>query len=219
MIIEVVVLALVSTVRPTSLAAVYAILSHGSARRFLLAYVVSGLSCTIGFGVLVVGASHGFDLDTGSDRTKAIADIAGGLVMVGFGLAVLAGRVPDRPRDEAPGPGRGLQQRLGRRLTMTTAALAGPLTHIPGIFYLVALNVIVAHNVGAPEAVVAVVIYNAIWFTLPLLALATCFVRPATARDLVDAVRQWVRAHSRTILLATAFLIGPALVVRGVLNL
>jgi hypothetical protein len=97
--------------------------------------------------------------------------------------------------------------------------VAGPLTHIPGIFYLVALNVIVAHNVRAAEALVAVVTYNAIWFTLPLLALVTCIVRPAAARELVEAVRDWVRAHSRTILLATAFLVGPALVVRGVLNL
>src|SRR5262245_59881838 len=99
----------------------------------MLAYVVAGLTFTLAFGLLVVGAFHGVHVGTGTDRTKAIADIVGGLVLVAFGFVVLTGHASERPRREAPGPGEGLQARLGRGLTMTTSALAGPLTHIPGI--------------------------------------------------------------------------------------
>ena len=86
MIIEILALALASTVRPTSLAAVSAILSHDSRRRLLLAYIAAGLAFTIAFGVVVVGAFHGIHLGTGSDRTKGVADIAAGVVAVALRL-------------------------------------------------------------------------------------------------------------------------------------
>jgi hypothetical protein len=218
-IIEVVLLAVASTVRPTSLAAVYAILSDSAPRRLLSAYVVGGLAFTIAFGVIVVGAFHGIHLHAGDERTKAIGEIAGGLVLVVFGAAVL--RRPSRAPTayDAPTSGAGWQQRLERRLSVPTAALAGPLTHLPGVFYIVALDVIVAHNPLIPGGVLAVTLYNAIWFALPILALATCVVHPETARQAIAAVQGWTTAHSRTLLLATTFTLGAALVVRGALGL
>ena len=49
----------------------------------------------------------------------------------------------------APGPSARLSRLLEHRLTLRTTAIAGPATHIPGLFYLVALNVIVANDPGA----------------------------------------------------------------------
>ena len=148
MIIEIFVLALASTVRPTSLAAVSAILSHESRRRLLLAYVAVGLAFTIAFGVVVVGAFHGIHLNFGSDQMKGIADIVGGVAVLLFGCAVLTGLIPRRSDQNLPGTGTGTgvgwKARLDGRLTAPAAAIAGPLTHLPGLFYLVALNVIVA---------------------------------------------------------------------------
>ncbi len=76
--IEIILLALVSTVRPTSLAAVYALLCTESPRRLMIAYVIAGLVFTIAFGVLVIWAFNGIDLNAGTDRTKGIAEIIGG---------------------------------------------------------------------------------------------------------------------------------------------
>jgi hypothetical protein len=219
LIIEIVVLALASTVRPTSLAAVSALLTQESRRRLMLAYVACGLAFTIAFGVVVVGAFHGVHLDAGSDRTKAVADIVGGLVALLFGWAVLTGRVRRRPEAQAVGAGGGWKERLDRRLTLPTAAAAGPLTHIPGVFYLIALNVIVAHSPRVPGGLLAVAIYNAVWFALPIAALVTCIVNPEAARGAVDSVQRWTGQHSRTILLSTSFVIGAALVIRGLLSL
>ena len=216
MIIEILVLALASTVRPTSLAAVSAILSHDSRRRLLVAYVAAGLAFTFAFGVVVVFALHGIHPHSGSDRTKGVADIVGGVAALLFGCAVLTGRIPRRSDHDVPGVD--WKARLDRQLTVTAAAIAGPLTHIPGLFYLIALNVIVAHNPTVPGGLLAVAIYDAIWFALPLAALATCTVNPVAARDAVASVQRWTAQHSRALLLGTSFTVGVALVIRGALS-
>jgi len=225
LIIEIFVLALASTVRPTSLAAVSAILSHESRRRLLFAYVAAGLAFTIAFGVVVVGAFHGIHLDFGSDQMKGIADIVGGVAVLVFSCAVITGLIPRRSDQDRPGTGTstgtgvGWKARLDGRLTVPAAAIAGPLTHLPGLFYLVALNVIVAHNPRLPGGLLAVAIYNAIWFALPLAALATCIVNPDAAREAVASVHRWTGQHSRALLLGTSFAVGVALVIRGALSI
>jgi hypothetical protein len=216
LIIEILVLALASTVRPTSLAAVSAILSHDSRRRLLVAYVAVGLAFTLAFGVVVVFALHGIHLQSGSDRAKGIACIIGGIAALLFGCAVLTGWIPRRSNHDVPGVG--WKARLDRQLTVTAAAIAGPLTHIPGLFYLIALNVIVALNPKVPGGLLAVAIYDGIWFALPIAALATCTVNPVAARDAVASVQRWTAQHSRALLLGTSFTVGVALVIRGALS-
>ena len=216
MIIEILVLALASTVRPTSLAAVSAILSHDSRRRLLVVYVAAGLAFTLAFGLVVVFALHGIHLRAGSDRTKGVADIAGGVAALLFGCAVLTGRIPRRSDHDVSRVG--WKARLDRQVTVTAVAIAGPLTHIPGVFYLIALNLIVAHNPTVPGGLLAVAIYDAIWFALPLAALATCTVNPVAARDAVASVQRWTAQHSRALLLGTSFTVGIALVIRGALS-
>lgn len=220
MIIEIFVLALASTIRPTSLAAVYALLSHDSRRPLMWAYVAVGLAFTVGFGLLVVYAFHGIHIEAGADRTKGIADVVGGAAALIFGLAILTGHVRSHDAGDAPRVGgAGRKALLHRRFTLRTAALAGPLTHLPGLFYLIALNVIVAHDPRLPRGLLAVATYNAVWFALPILALAACIVRPDAAMAVVGSVESWAKDHSRTVLLVVSLTVGSALVVRGVLTI
>jgi small neutral amino acid transporter SnatA (MarC family) len=217
-IFEIVLLALGSAVRPTSLAAVSALLSRESRQRLMLAYVTGGLAFALLFGLVVVGVFHGVHVNAGTDRTRAVADIAGGVLLVLFGIAVLTRTVPRRRKDPSREVGGALTARLDHEITVRVAALAGPLTHIPGIFYLVALNIIVAHNPTLPGGVRAVAIYDAIWFAVPIAALVLCIVDPDAAQKVVVAVEEWTRQHSRTIVPATSFVVGVALVIRGVLS-
>jgi cytochrome bd-type quinol oxidase subunit 2 len=217
--IEIIVLAMASTIRPTSLAATYALLEHKSRRVLMLAYVVGGLAFTIAFGLVVVYAFHGIHLHAGTGRTKAIAEIIGGAVALAFGLALLTGHVHGRDAQEAPAAGGRLKEMLDQHVTTRIAVLAGPATHIPGIFYLIALNVIVAHNPRVTGGALDVVTYNAVWYALPILALVLCMMRPAAARDAVGSVDRWALAHSRSILLWVSLIVGAALVVRGALTL
>jgi hypothetical protein len=169
--------------------------------------------------VVVVGALHGIHLQTGSDQSKGIVDIVAGVAALLFGCVVLTGLVGRQMRHDAPEIDGGWKARLDQRVTVPVAAAAGPLTHIPGLFYLIALNVIVAHNPWLPGGFLAVLVYDAIWFALPIAALAMCSINPDAAQLVVESVRRWTGQHARTILLVTSFLVGAALVVRGVLSL
>jgi cytochrome bd-type quinol oxidase subunit 2 len=218
MIIEVFVLALASTVRPTSLAAVSALLAGDSRRRLMFAYVTGGLAFTLLFGLLVIGVFHGVHIHAGSDRTKAVADTVGGALALLFGFAVLAGVLLRRDRVSRDA-GRSWMARFNQRITVRVAAVFGPLTHIPGIFYLIALNVIVAHDPRLPGGLIALGVYNGIWFAIPIAALVLCIADPDLAHKVVLAVQEWAKAHSRTIVLATSFIVGIALVIRGALSI
>jgi len=219
MTIEIILLALASTIRPTSLAAVYAVLSTGAPRRLMIVYIAAGLAFTVAFGLLVVLAFHGINVSSGSSRARGIAEIVGGGAMLAFAAGVLTGRVGGRHPDDAPGPSARLGRLLEHRLTPRTAAIAGPATHIPGLFYLVALNVIVAHDPSPARGALEVLLYNAIWFAVPLCALVVCIVEPAAARTIVGAIQDWTKEHARTILVVAAAGAGAALIVHGLLTL
>lgn len=219
MVPELFLLALASTVRPTSLAAVSALLSSDERRRLMFAYVISGLAFTFVFGVLVVGVFHGIHVHAGSDGTRAASDVVGGIVILLFGVAFLTGVLPRHARTSSREVGNGRMARLDRQITVRVAALAGPLTHLPGIFYLVALNSIVAHSPELPGGVVAVASYDGIWFALPIAALVMCMVDPDAARNVVVSVAEWTRRHSRTVVVSTCSVVGTALLVRGLVSL
>ena len=221
MIIEIFVLALVTTVRPTSLAAVSILLTRDARRTLLLAYIVTGLAFTIGFGLAIVYAFHGIHLGSGRNHTSATAQLIGGALAIAFGLAVLTRRIHPSTRHDAPklGLGTRVTKALDQHVTRRTAALAGPATHIPGLFYVIALNVIVASEVRISQSTFAVLVYNVVWFALPIIALGACILRPATASGIVVAVERWAREHARPILLVASFGIGTTLLVRGALGL
>lgn len=219
MTIEVVLLAFASIIRPTSLAAVYALVGSAAPRRFMIAYVVAGLAFTISFGLLVIWAFHGLLERTGTpDHAKAVAELVAGVVALVFAALVQMRVVGRAHPDDAPRtPGRWDRLRE-RRITLRTAALAGPATHIPGLFYLLALNAIVAGRAGVAVGFVEVVLYNLIWFTLPLAALVVCIVRPSLAGQAIGAIESWARAHARQIVVAGSIVAGIVLIIRGALS-
>jgi len=216
---EIIFLALASTIRPTSLAAVYAILSTGRSRRLLTVYIASGLTFTVGFGLLVVWAFNGVDVGSGSDRTEAVAEIVAGVVLLAFAAATVTGLIGGPHSEDAPKPvGRWARIR-DQKLTVRKVAIAGPITHLPGLFYLVALNVIVTHGAGVVVGLVEVLIYNAIWFAVPVGALALCVFEPDLAREKVGSINDWARRHAHSILISVSIAIGSLLLLRGLLGL
>lgn len=216
--IEIVVLALASTVRPTSLAAVYALARDESPRWLMTVYVAAGLAFTVSFGLLIIFAFKGIDVSAGSSETKTIAEIAGGVLVIAFGLGVLSGRIGGRRAQDAPSVRGRWEGRVSRRMTTKTAVLAGPATHIPGLLYLIALDLIVASQRGFPAGFLELVIYNTIWFALPIGALAICVIDPPAARRAVEAVQAWSRAHTRVLVLTISFGVGTAMVISGILG-
>jgi hypothetical protein len=216
--VQISLLALASTIRPTSLAAVYALARERSPRRLMTAYVIAGLVFTVTFGLVVVSAFKGVDLHSGADQTKGIAEIVAGVVAIGVGVGVWSGRIGGARPDDAPKVQSRWQARIGREIRPRTAALAGPATHIPGLFYLLALDLIVAGERDLPDGVLDILVYNLIWFTVPIGALAICIVDPPAARRAVAAIQDWAIAHARAIVLVVSFVVGIALLVTGALT-
>lgn len=216
---EAIILALASAVRPsTSLAAVYALLSTSRPRVLLAAFVATGFAFSAGIGVLVVAVLHGIDLPGGESRFSDIVDIVAGVAALGFASGVRAGGM-DRVRRRTPRDEPSRVARMLREPSVGVAAAAGVGTHVPGLFYLVALNAIAAAQPGFVEAVVEVLVYNAIWFSVPFAALVFARRRPEHAHDLIERVNGWMRRHDQAILALLFAAVGVFLVVKGVTGL
>jgi len=163
--------------------------------------------------VLVFG---GIALQSGSSRTRAIGEIAAGILCLVLGTALAIGREPLLRNANASGGANRIRGGLqGHRITTRTAALAGPATHIPGLLYLLALDLIISQEPGIGGELVQIAIYNAVWFALPILVLAACIFEPSAARAGVQRLERSLGAHAKSIVIIVAYAVGSWLLISG----
>src|SRR3954470_6972218 len=127
-------LGMAAAIRPTSLAAVAALAATATPRRFLTAYAVAGLGFTITIGVAVIWLFHGVEISTTTGPFRAYAEIAGGLIAITLGVVVLltgGAKAPRSDSDQPSSPSRWTDA-LSQHVSSGRAALAGPVTHLPG---------------------------------------------------------------------------------------
>ena len=216
--IDVVVLALASAPRPAGIAALYALLSAPHARRVLVAYVVAGVAFSVALGVLVVAIFHGAGIDYRGTEAYSVIELVAGVAALGYAAGVGSGRRQPPARGEGATNGSAITRRL-RSPTTTTASLAGIATHLPGLFYLVALNAIVAERPGLVSAIVQVLLFNAIWFGAAIASVVIFLVRPGAARRALARVNGWARCHACGVTVLVFAAAGSYLAVRGVRGL
>jgi hypothetical protein len=212
--LDVVVLALASAPRPAGIAALYTLLSASSLRRVPVAYVAAGFTFSVAVGVLVVAIFHGAGIDYRGTDVYGALELLGGLAALGFAIAVGTGRRELPSRDS----GTHGESTIIRRLhnpTVTTAAVAGVVTHVPGLFYIVALNAIIAGGPSLVAGVLQVVLFNAIWFAASIAAVVIFLLRPGAARRTLARVDNWARRRARLITVLVFSLAGCYLVIRG----
>jgi hypothetical protein len=92
------------------------------------------------------------------------------------------------------------------------------MTHVPGILYLLALDLIVTDQRSAQLGLVDLLIYNGLWFAVPIAALAVSVIRPDLASRALTAVQPWVHRHGRSVLVIICLTLGGALLVHGLLS-
>jgi hypothetical protein len=93
------------------------------------------------------------------------------------------------------------------------------LTHLPGLFYITALNAITNSTPRLGNQIFQVAVYNAIWFALPAAALVLATRRPVELQDFLRRVTGWVARREHEILITTFGLLGTYLIVKGVVEL
>ena len=173
--LDALVLALASVIRLTSVASVYAMLSAARPTRLLTAYIVAGFVFSAAIGIVLVTVLGVSTVPRAPDEVRAVIAFVLGAVSLGYAAGLLSGLVsgPARHRAEAD-PGPDSESWLGRQLvdlSTPRAALAGALTHLPAFFYLAALSAIISSTSSNAGRTFQVVVYNAIWFAMPLTAL------------------------------------------------
>jgi hypothetical protein len=213
--VEIVLLGLASALRPSSLVAVYALVRERSPSRLMAAYVIAGLAFVFAVGAAVLLVFSGIELQAGTHRTKGIAEIAAGIVALGLGATLLIGPAPLEKGASAPGASGRLERLRQREFSTRTAAVAGAATHIPGVLYLLALDLIVAQEPDLASELIQVGVYDALWFAPPILVLAICILDPEAARNGTHLFERWARAHARTILTVVTVGVGAWLLVEG----
>lgn len=216
--LDVIVLALASAPRPAGIAALYVLLSASRPRRVLVAYVAAGVTFSVAVGVLVVAIFHGAQIDyRGTDVYSAIELVAGVAALV-FAVGIGTGRRQLPARHEHDGEESAITRTL-RTPSVFTASVAGVATHLPGLFYLVALNAIVAERRGLVTGVVQVLVFNAIWFAAAFAAVVSFLLRPGVARSMLARVDGWARRHARSITVLVLGGAGSYLAIRGLIGL
>jgi hypothetical protein len=212
--LDVLVLALASAPRPAGIAALYALLSASSPRRVLLAYLAAGFTFSAAVGVLVVAIFHTAGIDYRGTDVYAAIELIGGLAALGFAIAVGTGRRELPSRDSASREESKIIRGL-RNPTVTTAAVAGVATHVPGLFYIVALNAIIAEGPSFASGVLQVLLFNAIWFAAAIAAVVIFLLRPGVAPRALSRVISWARRHARVTTVLVFGLAGSYLAIRG----
>lgn len=220
---EVLVLALSTVVRPTSAAAVFAMLAAARPTRLLLAYTIAGAAFSGGFGVVVVILLSGWTRPVAQDDVRAVSGIIVGAVSLGYAAGLLSGHVRQRAGGAEGGnvtpDGSSWLGRQLADLSVPRAAAAGVLTHLPGLFYIAALNAIANNTSSVVDQVFQVAVYNGIWFALPIAALVLAARRPVELQDFLHRATGWVARHEHEILITAFGLLGTYLIVKGAVTL
>ncbi|MGD9528048.1 GAP family protein [Pseudonocardia sp.] len=220
--LDALVLALTSVIRPTSVASVYAMLSAARPTRLLAAYIVAGMIFSVGVGVALVALLGVSVVAEAPDEVHAAIALVLGAISLGYAGGLLSGWVSTptrrRRRNQAAGES---ETWLGRQLadlSAPRAALVGVLTHVPGILYLAALSAITASTSSNTNRIFQVLVYNVIWFAMPLTALVLAARRSAELQKFLRRVSDWIWRHQHQILITVFGLLGVYLIVRGIVE-
>ena len=214
--LDVLVLGFANAVRPTALAVTYALLSTPRPLRLLAAYVAAGLSFSLATGIVVVAVMHGAEIRSGTSTFDAVVDLLAGVAVLGFAAGLFAGRLQPGQRSDS---GTSWVTRRLRNPSLKVAAAAGVTTHLPGLFYLVALNAISAEDPSIARGVIQVLAFNALWWSLPIASLILSVARPERTREALGEVNAWARRNQQMIMVVLFAVVGLYLMTRGAVEL
>ena len=161
---------------------------------------------------------HGVRLETESSTVNAVIELAGGGAALGFAAGIATGRIRGGTRGEqAKGDSRAVGEL--RNPTLRVAAAAGVATHLPGLLYLLGLNAIARGDPPLVDGLLAVLVFDVIWLTIPFCALVASIRRPEVVRAAIGRASAWMLSHERAILILVFSVVGAYFTIRGSLDL
>ncbi len=191
-------------------------LSTRRPQQLLAVYVLAGLVFSIGIGTLVVVVLQGFGTASSSSAGRPLINTVLGAVALCCAVAVWIGWLPRPSKDRTTPSSPTWMRRHLQDLSPSRAAVAGVITHLPGLVYLAALNAIVGDARSPLNGIVQVLVYNAIWFSMPVVALVLSMHHSAVARECLATVASLPRRHRQVITVVFLGGLGTYLLVAGV---
>jgi hypothetical protein len=212
---ELFLLALASAVWPTLLAVDVIALSTPRPAKILFFFLVGGLATSVGIGLAVVFTLEDSTAFTGS---SSVADpvvyfAAGTLALL---VAWLVANPPNWTRRRKKKEGPGWSERAIARGAALAFVAGVALNIVPGVFPLVGLKDISQLDYGAAATVALVVGFYLVMFVLIEVPLIAYLVAPARTAAEVGRFNSWLRNNGRRLAVATLYVFGAYLIVRGI---
>ncbi len=223
---------------PALLAGVSVILTRERPAALLLAFYIGGLAVSLTAGFILLNAA-GSDPNFGSSSSTTDPLFEIGAAIAAFALAWLTGskrgratidnwRGKRKSRKEAKQIKKHgeLQEakdpwtvRVLDRGSVLLALIAGMVLNLPGPFYLFALADIAEADYSTVEAIMLVVLFNLIMFTLAELPLIGYLINPEQTQDRVERFSGWLENHGLQIIAIFAALWGLSSLSKGLTDL
>jgi hypothetical protein len=222
-------LALLSALYPTLLAAVTVMLLQPSPKGLMFGYLLGAYTTGITLGVVIVLSLDSSSLPEQAKRTISPGqDIAIGVILLVVALVLASGR--DEPirrarqrrketKQKAATAKEPWSQRMLGSGSVRITYVAGVLLSFPGVTYLTALHRIARLDVGAGAKVALVVAFCLVQLLLLEVPLLSYTFAPAWTRQAVTRLRDWLGRRGRRIAILGAAMLSAVLIVRGVVGL
>ena len=222
-------LAFAAAVYPTLLAGVVAILTRPAPKRLLISFLAGGWAMSLSCGLVIVFVLDGV-VSTSAQRSASPTVYAiGGVLSLVLAAALWRrhshkrARVgPDRVQrrrhardDGQSGAGPSRTSQVLAHGSSKAAFFVGMVLNLPGIWYLVALNDIAAANYRAGDAVLLIVIFNAIMFLLAEVPLIGYLFRPEQTAIRIARFQLWLSDNGPLVAAAAAAVVGLYLISRA----
>jgi len=220
-------LAFEAALYPTLLAAVVILLTQPRRIQLITAYLLGGLTISIGLGLAIIAAlKDSGQLNSSSSGLSWETDLAVGGVALLLAVA-LALRADERMRERRAGkhPAKEEQddrepwsQRVLSRGSAPIVFFAALAINVPGAAYVVALKDIAAGHHSTGTDILLVVLFNAIMFMLAEIPLLGLLFAPERTDKLVGRMDHWLSANGRRIAIGLCGVLGVFLIVRGIVH-
>jgi hypothetical protein len=223
---DVFVIAVVASLDAGLIAATVFLLGRPRPATKLLAFLVGGMSLSIGFGLLIVLALHGSRIFRGPDQSvSAIIEVAAGTLLLAVAIAVGSGRAAHwharrRRRTDASRTARpSLSERAVGHDSLWIAWAAGAAYSVPGAYYLAGLALLVKLNRPTTTDILAIVGFNLIMFAFVEIPLLGFLFAPERTRALASKFSAWMSRRRRPLIVVLAGGGGGYLLVSGLSTL
>src|SRR4051794_11402982 len=231
--LDIYLLALLSLLNPSLLAAVTVMLLLPSPKRLMLGYLLGAYMTSITAGLVIVFTLHGSGAeDTSKHTIGPLEDIVVGLLALTIAFVLRTGRdqpVRERRRQkkdakldakrQAGKPTEALSLRMLRRGDPKVTFAVGLVLSFPGVSYLAALDRIHNLDPGPAGTVLVVVSFCLIELILLEVPLLGYVFAPERTQERIARFKAWMARSGRTAAVSAAGAIGLLLIARGVVTL